>query len=172
MSNCFVQLFLPLLSWMISTSNWRRVLLFISAGSRSSKNVDCSKWLTEFHPKPVLMQWFVLFSISDPKQQNEWQIIKRLKGKCYSHVEIVTNLHILKLWAPHGIFNQLAFKMDYGLSIPKHPGYHVNITEQKLCEAGSCLFLHNCRCEKDLQHVVAACFNIRIDHSIVLYKQN
>lgn len=23
-------------------------------------------------------------------------------GKCYSHIEIVTNLHILKLLAPHG----------------------------------------------------------------------
>lgn len=41
-------------------------------------------------------------SISNPQQVEEHRIIKMSGGKCYSHIEIVTNQCILKLLAPHG----------------------------------------------------------------------
>lgn len=40
-------------------------------------------------------------SISNPQQVEEPWIIKMSGGKCYSHIEIVTNQCILKLLAPH-----------------------------------------------------------------------
>lgn len=41
-------------------------------------------------------------STSNPRQVEEQRIIKMSGGKCYSHIEMVTNQCILKLLEPHG----------------------------------------------------------------------